>query len=133
MILVDTSVLLDVLTDDPVWADWSQSALEHASAKGDLGINDIVFSELSMRFETVEALDSAVAPMGLRHSPIPRAALFLAGKAFLRYRQQRGTRTGVLSDFFIGAHAAVADCPLITRDTRRIAHYFPGVALIAPA
>jgi len=133
VILVDTSVLLDVLTDDPVWADWSQSALEHASSKGDLGINDIVFSELSIRFETVEALDSAVAPMGLRHAPIPRAALFLAGKAFLRYRQQRGTRTGVLPDFFIGAHAAVADCPLITRDTRRIAHYFPRVTLIAPA
>jgi predicted nucleic acid-binding protein len=71
--------------------------------------------------------------MGLYHAPIPRVALFLAGKAFLRYRQQRGARTGVLSDFFIGAHAAVAGCPLITRDTRRIASYFPSVALIAPS
>lgn len=71
--------------------------------------------------------------MGLNHIATPRAVLFLAGKALLRYRQQRGTRTGVLSDFFIGAHAAVATCPLITRDTRRVAHYFPGVTLIAPA
>ncbi|HEY3778945.1 MAG TPA: type II toxin-antitoxin system VapC family toxin [Rhizomicrobium sp.] len=133
MILVDTSVLLDVLTNDSVWADWSQSALERASAEGNLAINDIVYSELSIRFETVEALDSAVAPMGLNHAAVPRAALFLAGKAFLRYCQQGGTRTGVLSDFFIGAHAAVSSCPLITRDTRRIAHYFPGVTLIAPA
>jgi predicted nucleic acid-binding protein len=132
MILVDTSVVLDVLTDS-VWADWSQSALERAAADDDLAINQVVYAELSARYETVEALDTAVDGLGLQHAAIPRTALFLAGKAFLRYRQQRGTRTGVLSDFFIGAHAAVADCPLVTRDTRRIAYYFPGVALIAPA
>ena len=131
MILVDTSVLLDVLNDS-VWADWSQSALERAAADDDLAINQVIYAELSTRYETVEALDSAVGGLGLQHAAIPRTALFLAGKAFLRYRQQRGARTDVLSDFFIGAHAAVADCPLITCDTRRIAHYFPRVTLIAP-
>jgi predicted nucleic acid-binding protein len=133
VILVDTSVLLDVLTGDPVWVGWSRPALERAAAEDDLAINDIVYSELSTRYETVEALDSAVDGLGLRHVSMPRTALFLAAKAFLRYRQQRGAKTGVLPDFFIGAHAAVANCSLITRDTRRIAHYFPGVTLIAPA
>ncbi len=133
MILVDTSVLLDVVSGDPVWTGWSRSTLERAAGEGDLAINDVIYAELSTRYESVQALDSIVDTMGLHHAPLPKAALFLAGKAFLRYRQQRGARTDVLSDFFIGAHAAVADCPLITRDTRRIAHYFPGVVLIAPA
>lgn len=132
MILIDTSVMLDVLTDS-AWADWSQAALERAAAADDLAINDIVYAELSTRYESVEALDTAVGGMAIGHATLPRTALFLAGRAFLRYRQRRGTRTGVLSDFFIGAHAAVANCPLITRDTRRIADYFPGVRLIAPA
>ena len=133
MILVDTSVLLDVLSGDPVWTAWSRSTLERAAAGDDLAINDAIYAELSTRYESVDAVDSVVDAMKLRHVPIPRAALFLAGKAFLRYRQQRGTRTGVLSDFFSGAHAAVAGCPLITRDTRRVAHCFPRVTLIAPA
>ncbi|HWE05519.1 MAG TPA: PIN domain-containing protein, partial [Rhizomicrobium sp.] len=103
MILVDTSVALDVLTDS-TWADWSQSALERAAAEEDLAINDVIYSELSTRYETIEKLNSAVAGLGLHHAAIPRPALFLAGKAFLRYRERGGMRTGVLSDFFIGAH-----------------------------
>ncbi len=132
MILVDTSVLLDVLQDDPEWAEWSQAALETASANDTLAINDIVYAELSTRYRRLEDLDAVVASMRLAHAPMPRAALFLAGKAFLRYRTQGGTRTGVLSDFFIGAQAAVEDVSLLTRDTRRVRAYFPTVALIAP-
>ena len=132
MILVDTSVLLDVLKDDPRWADWSQSALEAAASRDELVINDVVYAELSTRYDRIEALDETLTAMSLKHSTIPRAALFLAGKAFLRYRKRGGTRTGVLSDFFIGAHAAVERMPLLTRDVERIRAYFPTVDLIAP-
>lgn len=132
MILVDTSVLLDVLKGDPHWADWSQTALEAAASRDELVINDIVYAELSTRYVRIEALDAAVAAMALKHSAIPRPALFLAGKAFLRYRKRGGTRTGVLPDFFIGAHAAVERAVLLTRDAEKVRTYFPSVALIAP-
>ncbi len=132
MILVDTSVLLDVLGNDAIWADWSQSALESAAATDNLAINDIVYAELSSQFATIEKLDAAIATIGLTHAALPRAALFLAAKAFLLYRSRRGARTGVLSDFFIGAHAAVEGCRLVTRDTRHVSSYFPDVSLIAP-
>ncbi|MGD0142485.1 MAG: type II toxin-antitoxin system VapC family toxin [Rhizomicrobium sp.] len=132
MILVDTSVLLDVLKDDPQWADWSQGALEAAASRDELVINDIVYAELSTRYTRIEALDAALVAMSLGHSDIPRAALFLAGKAFLRYRARGGTKTGVLSDFFIGAHAAVERAPLLTRDVERVRAYFPAVDMIAP-
>jgi predicted nucleic acid-binding protein len=132
MILVDTSVLLDVLAGDVVWADRSQAALKSASATDDLTINDIIYAELTTYFDSFEALDRVIDTMELRHAVIPRAALFLAGKAFLQDRSRRGTRTGVLSDFFVGAHAAAEDWPLLTRDTRRIASYFPSVQLITP-
>jgi hypothetical protein len=132
VILVDTSVLLDVLQDDPEWAEWSQTALEDAAARDRLAINDIVYAELSTRYARFEALDAALAAMALSHPAIPRPALFLAGKAFLRYRARGGTRTGVLADFFVGAHAAVEGAALVTRDTARIRTYFPSVHLIAP-
>lgn len=133
MILVDTSVLLDVLKDEQEWADRSEAALVAASAIGGIAIDDIVYAELSTRYRRIEDLDAAIGAMGLTHAPIPRAALFLAGKAFLRYRKLGGTRTGVLSDFFIGAHAAVEGWPLLTRDDGRVKAYFPTVELIAPA
>lgn len=132
MILIDTGILLDVLTNDRAWAERSQAALETATAADDLAINDVIYAELSTHFASIEAVDRAVEVMDLRHASIPRTALFLAGKAFLQYRRRGGTKTGVLSDFFVGAHAAAEDWPLLTRDPRRIAGYFPTVQLIAP-
>ncbi|MDP2785134.1 MAG: type II toxin-antitoxin system VapC family toxin [Sulfurimicrobium sp.] len=132
MLLVDTNVLVDVLEDDPEWADWSIRQLRAQSKIHRLAINPIIYSELSLTFSTVEVLDKTLDDLGLVMIEIPRPALFLAGKAFVRYRRQGGQKSNVLADFFIGAHAAVSGYPLLTRDTRRYAAYFPGVALIAP-
>lgn len=132
MTLVDTNVLLDVVTDDPAWAEWSIRQLDAASFKGPLAINDVVYAELSVRFATIEALDSVLDDAGVAIIPIPRAALFLAGKAFQKYRGAGGLRTGVLPDFFIGAHAAVSALALLTRDAARYRTYFPTVDLVAP-
>lgn len=132
MTLVDTNVLLDLVTDDPVWAPWSAQQLEAASLQGRLVINDIVYAELSIRYARIEDLDRLLRDATLEIEPIPRAALFLAGKAFERYHRRGGTRTGVLPDFFIGAHAAVAKLPLLTRDPRRYRSYYPTVTLLAP-
>jgi len=132
MLLVDTNVLVDVLENDPEWADWSIGQLRAQSKIHRLAINPIIYSELSLTFSTVEALDQAVGNMGLALIEIPRPALFLAGKAFVRYRRQGGRKNNVLADFFVGAHAAVSRYPLLTRDTRRYTSYFSDVALIAP-
>ncbi len=132
MILVDTNVLLDLGTNDPVWAHWSQMQLDAAALRDELAINAVVYAELSIGFRRIEELDAMLATTGLRLDPIPNAALFLAGKAFQRYRRSGGTRTGVLPDFFIGAHAAVTKAPLITRDAGRYRAYFPTVKLLAP-
>jgi predicted nucleic acid-binding protein len=132
MLLVDTNVLVDVLENDPSWADWSVSQMRAQSKIHRLAINPVIYSELSLAFSTMEALDQCVDDLGLVMIEMPRPALFLAGKAFVRYRRQGGTKGNVLGDFFIGAHAAVTHYPLLTRDTRRYASYFPGVTLIAP-
>jgi predicted nucleic acid-binding protein len=132
MTLVDTNVLLDLLTNDPNWADWSIGQLDAAALRGPLAINDIVYAELSVRFATIEALDVVVAEMGLDFAAMPRAALFLAGKVFQRYRASGGTRSGVLPDFFIGAHATVLRCALLSRDAERYRSYFPGIELVTP-
>ena len=132
MILVDTNVLLDLVTDDPLWAEWSQQQLELASANDDIVINDIVYAELSVGYARMEELDAMISNAGLVIAAIPRAALFLAGKAFQRYRAAGGGKTGVLPDFFIGAHAVIADAVLITRDAARYHSYFPGITMIAP-
>lgn len=132
MLLVDTNVLVDVLEDDPEWADWSIGQLRAQSKIHRLAINPIIYAELSLTFSTVEALDQALDDLGLTMVELPRPALFIAGKAFVRYRRQGGTKGNVLGDFFIGAHAAVSKYPLLTRDTRRYASYFPSVSLIAP-
>jgi predicted nucleic acid-binding protein len=133
MLLVDTNVLVDVLQDDPEWADWSIAQLRAQSKVHRLAINPIIYAELSLTFSTVEALDKTVADLGLSMLEVPRPALFLAGKAFVRYRRQSGNKGSVLPDFFIGAHAAVGKHPLLTRNTRRYTSYFPSVELIAPA
>jgi len=133
MILVDTNVLIDVLEDDPHWVDWSVAQLRAHSKVHELAINAIVYAELSLAFERLEEVDEAVARLGLKLLEIPRPALFLAGKAFITYRKAGGTRTNVLPDFFIGAHAAVQGVAILTRDARRYANYFPGVKLLIPA
>jgi len=132
MLLVDTNVLVDVLEDDPQWADWSIQQLRFQSKIHRLVINPIIYSELSMTFSTVEALDQTIAGLGLAMIEIPKSALFLAGKAFVRYRRQGGTKSNVLGDFFIGAHAAVSGLQILTRDTKRYQSYFPSVVLVAP-
>src|SRR5690606_20802537 len=115
-----------------VWAAWSQAELEAAALLGPLGINDVVYAELSVRYRDIADLDAMIALAQLDHLPIPRQALFLAGKAFQAYRRTGGSRTGVLPDFFIGAHAAVAGLTLITRDAARYRTYFPNLAVRTP-
>lgn len=132
MILVDTNVLIDVLEDDPDWADWSVDQLRAQAQLRRLTVNPVIYAELSLAFEAHDALDEALTGLGVVLAEIPRPALFLAGRAFLRYRRRGGTRHNVLADFFIGAHAAVAGCGILTRDVRRYRDYFPGVELIAP-
>jgi predicted nucleic acid-binding protein len=132
MTLVDTNVLLDLLTDDPLWADWSIRQLDAAALKGPLAINDVVYAELSVRFAAIETLDAVLREASVILEQIPRPALFLAGKAFQRYRAAGGRRTGVLPDFFIGAHAAVAGCMLLSRDAQRYRQYFPTIDLVTP-
>jgi len=130
--LVDTNVLLDLATDDPKWADWSIAELEKASLNGPLLINDVVYAELAVRYDCIEDLDAFLDQSGLEMAAIPRAALFLAGKVFTKYRKSGGTRTGVLPDVFIGAHTMVGGLTLLTRDVGRYRTYFPSLTLIAP-
>jgi predicted nucleic acid-binding protein len=132
MILVDSNVILDIWDRDPIWSSWSRNQLRHISLVDELGINTIVYAEISARFAYSAALDEKLNDLGIIVLDIQRRAAFLAGKAFLLYRRQGGTKGNVLPDFFIGAHAAVLGCPLLTRDTRRYAAYFPTVRLIAP-
>ena len=132
MVLVDTNVLLDVLEDDPTWADWSVRQLRAQAQVHELFISPTIYAELSLAFDSVKTLDEAIQGMGLALQESPRAALFLAGRAFLRYRRGGGSRRNVLSDFMIGAHAAVIGCAILTRDTRRFRHYFPTVPLLTP-
>jgi predicted nucleic acid-binding protein len=133
MILVDTCVLLDVVQSDPRWGDWSQTQLEHAFEHGGLTINPIVYAEFSVWYDDMDLLERTLSDFGVAYEELPREALFLAGKAFRQYRARRGTRASVLPDFFIGAHAAVREIPILTRDISRFRTYFPSVALLAPA
>jgi hypothetical protein len=132
MLLVDTNVLIDVLEDDPDWADWSIRQLRAQSQVHELAINPVIYAELSLAFSSIEALDGTIKGMGLALRELTRPALFLAGKAFARYRRGGGQKSNVLADFFIGAQAAVLGCPILTRDARRYRAYFPGVKLITP-
>jgi len=131
-LLIDSSVLLDILTDDPEWAERSVAALAGHSSDHQPCINDIIVAEVSIGFRRIEDLRAAVAGLQLEHLPIPHEALFLAGKAFLVYRRRGGVRTQPLPDFFIGAHAAVSSLPLLTRDPARIRSAFPTVKIVTP-
>jgi predicted nucleic acid-binding protein len=125
--LIDTSVLLDLLTDDEEWADWSIAHLDAAAVAGPICINPVIYAELAVRFDSVEALDTALRQAGVTIAPLPRPALFLAAQVFRKHG-----RSGVTPECFIGAHAAVERMPLLTRDPDRYRGAFPTVSLIAP-
>ena len=129
--LVDSSVLLDILTQDPSWFDWSSRALAEAADGSRLVINVVVYAEVSARFSRIEDFEEALAPV-IEREAIPFEAGFLAGKAYGAYRRKSGARLSPLPDFFIGAHAAIAGYRLITRDAARIRTYFPQLRLITP-
>jgi hypothetical protein len=132
LLLVDTNVVLDVVQNDPAWAQWSQAQLDAASLRSALLINPIIYAELSIAYRRIEELEEMLSKGGFRVEQMPREALFLAGKAFMRYRERGGAKGGVLPDFFIGAHAAVAGIPLLTRAARRYRSYFPKLELLSP-
>jgi hypothetical protein len=131
-VLVDSNVLLDVATDDPVWSAWSAEELERAANQTPLIINPLIYAEVSVAFQRIEDLDTAL-PTDLYHrEPLPWEAAFLAGKAFLQYRRRGGARSLPLPDFYIGAHAAIRGYRLLTRDVARYRTYFPTVELVTP-
>lgn len=131
-ILVDSNVILDVVTDDPQWGEWSSSMLAHCANSSTLVINPIIYAEVSVGFERIEELDEILRVDSFRRDPLPWGAAFLAGKCFLKYRRRGGSRRSPLPDFYIGAHAAVLGLPLLTRDARRYRTYFPQLDLLAP-
>ena len=132
MIVVDTCILIDLASGDPHWADWSAAQLDAWSKRGPLVINHIVYAELASGFDSIEMLESFVAAAELDLRSPSRAALYLAGRARSMYRQRGGTRSGLLPDFVIGAHAADLGCPILTRDSTRFRSYFPKLQLICP-
>ncbi|MBX9619987.1 MAG: type II toxin-antitoxin system VapC family toxin [Hyphomicrobiales bacterium] len=132
MILVDTNVLLDIATNDPTWASWSIESLDAASTIGPVVVNGVIYCEFSVGYERIEDVERRLTDVDIGWVEIPREALFLAGKAFHTYRRHGGRRTGVLPDFFIGAHAAVSGMTLLTRDASRYRTYFPTVSLVSP-
>lgn len=131
-VLVDSNVLLDVLTDDPHWFDWSAGQLDACASQGELCINPIIYAEVSVGFERIEQLDEALPSDAFVRLSLPWEAGFLAGKAFLTYRRARGRRTWPLPDFYIGAHAAIEGMALLTRDAARYRGYYPKLELICP-
>ena len=131
-VLVDSNIILDVFVDDPEWADWSEAKLAEFSSKTNLYINPVVYSEVSIGFKRIEELESALNRGGFQMLEIPKEALFLAGKAYLKFRKSRGSERSPLPDFYIGAQAAILSMDLITRDEKRYRTYFPTVKLISP-
>lgn len=131
-VLVDTNVLLDVATEDARWLDWSAAQLARAANEDALALNPIVYAELSVHYETIEALEEALSGHAFERLPLPWEAAFVAGKAYRRYRRKGGVKRSPLPDFYIGAHAAVQGLTLLTRDARRYREYFPTLKLISP-
>lgn len=131
-ILVDSCVILDVMTNDPVWGGWSTNALAAAAERARLVINPIIYAEVSVRFTRIEDLEAALPLEMFVREALPFEASFLAGKAFLRYRSEGGTKTMPLPDFFIGAHAAVSGHEVLTRDVQRIRRHYPKLVIIEP-
>lgn len=129
--LVDTNVLLDIITDDPKWCSWSERALRGAAESTVLTINPIIFAEVTMKFDRIEDADAAL--VDFERAPLPYEAGFLAGKAFLQYRKRGGLRRAQMPDFYVGAHALISGMRLLTRDVRRYRSYFPGLAIVGPS
>ena len=132
MILVDSNIWIDVIQEDPVWLDWSLAQLQQARETNRVVINPIIYAELAPTYDEPEQLDHFLKVAKAALQPLPRPAAYAAGRAFLQYRQKRGSKTGVLPDFFIGAHAQTEGWAILTRDVVRYATYFPNVKLIAP-
>ncbi len=132
MFLADSNVLLDILTDDPLWGSWSKEAVRDAILLGAVGINPIIYAEISSGYGDSAALDACLEELDLARWSLPYEAAFLAGHAFVRYRRRGGARSSPLADFFIGAHAQTADLTVLTRDVSRLRSYFPSVRLISP-
>lgn len=130
--LVDSNVILDLFFNDPIWADWSVSALTSAAADGNLYINPVIYTEISIGIERIEILNEAIEETGIIFTEIPREALFLTGKVFMMYKKNGGKKNSPLPDFYIGAHAAVSKMKLITRDLSRYGTYYPTIELITP-
>ncbi len=132
MTLVDTNVVIDLLTDDPEWLSWSKQAFRLATQRGAVHINDVIFAELAARYRSVEELEVDIASLGLGREAFSPSSLFLASRVFVAYRRRGGLKMTTLPDFFIGAQARTEGWPLLTRDTQRYRAYFPDVALISP-
>lgn len=131
-VLVDSNVVLDVMTEDERWFEWSSAALERCAEENVICVNPVIYAEVSIRFERIEELEAALPTDLFERLPVPYEAAFLAGKCFLDYRRRGGRRTSTLPDFFIGAHAAVGGMQLITRDVGRYRTYFPTLRIISP-
>ncbi len=132
IILIDSCVVTDLASPESTWFEWSASTLERLDQDNTMVINPIIYTECSVGFERIEEVEALFEHLGFISKPIPKEALFLAGKAFLQYKKRKDGKTNVLPDFFIGAHAAIANYPLITRDKGRFSTYFPSVELIMP-
>jgi len=130
--LVDSNVILDVVTEDADWFDWSAAALSREAEESALAINAVIYAEVSIRYQTIEELESLLADAEIRRLDLPYEAAFLAAKAFVAYRRRGGLKTTPLPDFFIGAHAVIAGMRLLTRDPRRYRTYFPTLQIISP-
>jgi predicted nucleic acid-binding protein len=130
--LVDSNVLIDVMSEDSAWCDWSAAMLADIARREPMFINPIIYTEIAVGFDRIEDLDSAAPASFYRRLPLPWEAAYLAGRCFIDYRRRGGTRRSPMPDLYIGAHAAVADLTLLTRDPQRYATYFPRLRLIAP-
>ena len=132
MVMIDSCVLLDIITDDPVWCSWSADVLKKWGENHELAINPLIYSEVSVSFKHIEEVERVIPAFVFKRLHLPWEAAFLAGKAFLRYRKRQGKKSSPLPDFYIGAHSTVLGIPLITRDKKRFQSYFPRLQLIAP-
>jgi predicted nucleic acid-binding protein len=130
--LVDSCILIDVLANDPKWADWSLDQLDQCAAQAPLIINPLILAEISPRFDTANDLEAALAALPLVREALPWDAAFLAGQAFKIYRQAMGAKASPMPDFYIGAHALVNNLQLLTRDAVRYRSYFPKLSVVAP-
>lgn len=132
-VLVDSNIIIDIFTEDPQWCAWSSEQLEKLGNKYVLFINKIIYGEVSISFNKIEELEQALPNQILKRSQIPWEAAFLAGKIFLQYKKLGGNRSTPLPDFIIGAHAAVGNLILLTRDDKRFRYYFPKITMICPS